>query len=133
MFYWGELILVVCSHLNKQESTIERLENFLLDGLHRLHDVFFGLERVLHGLAIGADLSLMMGVGLRLYLLIRGGVVAVSRELLDALSHASMVLLVLEYFLHEIGDSRCKGIIVILPITIHDDTAMLDGGLVAVE
>lgn len=74
-----------------------------------------------------------MGVGLRLYLLIRGGVVAVSGELLDALSHAGVVLLVLEYFLHEIGDSRCEGVIVIFPIAVHDDIAIFDGGLVAVE
>lgn len=44
-----------------------------------------------------------------------------------------MVLLVLEYFLHEIGYSWCKGVIVIFPITIDDYVAMLDGGLVTVK
>lgn len=44
-----------------------------------------------------------------------------------------MILLIFEYFLHEIGDSRCKSIIVIFPITIHDYIAMLNGGLITVK
>lgn len=53
--------------------------------------------------------------------------------LLEAISDAVVVLLILEQFIDKVLDGWGKGLVVVLAIAVNDGVLVLEGGLVAVE
>ena len=99
--------------------TVQRLKNLLLDSLNRLHNIFLRPKRVLHLLAVGADLPLMR-IRLRLDLLTLTSV----GESFEAISESGMVLLILEELIDKVSDACSKRIVIILAVSIDQDIAM---------
>jgi hypothetical protein len=72
-------------------------------------------------------------IGLGLDFLYGGWLVDVVRILFDALSDATMIFLIFKNLIHEIVDSRCKGVIIIFTVSVDDVVAVLNCGLIAVK